>query len=156
MKKILLVAIALTTVQTFAQNGNRELPNRERSEKMEQFKNMSAEDMAELRTKKMTLHLDLTESQQAKVYDIQLKNATVRKAKMEAMMARKESGEFKRPSQEERLAMQNARLDQQIAMKKKMKSILDEAQYAKWEKLQENMAQKSKFKNKKKHMKKQK
>lgn len=128
MKKLILIAIALIGLQATAQQRG-----------MQRFNNLTPEEAATLQTKKMTLHLDLTEDQQEKVYDIHLKNATVRKAKMEAMKAQRQSEDFKRPTKEERLARMNARLDNQIAMKKKMKSILTDEQYAKWETLQADM-----------------
>ena len=82
----------------------------------------------------MTLFLDLNESQQNKIQKINIENATQRKAMMEKRKAKKESGEFKKPTDEERLAMINAKLDHKIAMKVKMKNILNDEQYAKWEK----------------------
>ena len=147
MKKVLLIAVAFLGLQATAQQQNRERPNRERMERMSDY---TPEEMAELQTKKMTLHLDLTEAQQSKIYDINLTNAPVRKAKMTAMKAKKESGDFVKPTKEERLAMVNAKLDRQIEMKKKMKSILNDEQYAKWEIAQAKMSQRGK-KGKRKH-----
>jgi len=92
------------------------------------MKNLSAEEIANLKTKKMTLHLDLDESQQKEIYDINLANATKRKAHMESRKAKKESGKAQKPTKEERLKMANAKLDYQIAMKAKMKEILNEEQ----------------------------
>ncbi len=100
----------------------------------------------------MTLHLDLNESQQAEIKKINLENATKRKAMMAERKARKESGEAQKPTQEQRLEMVNTKLDRKIAMKAKMKNILDEEQYAKWEKAQ--MQNTKNGKNKKKGMKK--
>lgn len=145
MKKLVIIALALFALQVTAQERKRAPQNKERGQKM---MNLSAEEMATLQTKKMTLHLDLNESQQAKIHKLNLENATKRKAMMEARKAKKESGNTEKPSKEERLAMVNAKLDHQIAMKAKMKTILNDEQYAKWEKLQARRSQKNKGRNK--------
>ena len=150
MKKILIIAVALLALQVTAQEQQRERSNKQgRSLKM---MNLSAEDAATLQTKKMTLHLDLNKSQQAEIKKINLENATKRKAMMAERKARKESGEAQKPTQEQRLEMVNTKLDRKIAMKAKMKTILNEEQYAKWEKAQ--MQNTKNGKNKKKGMKK--
>jgi hypothetical protein len=140
MKKILIIAVALFALQVTAQQPNKERGNKgERADKM---MNLSAEEIATLQTKKMTLHLDLSESQQKEIMKINLKNATKRKEMMAARKAKKESGEAKKPTPEERYKMENAKLDHQIAMKAKMKKILNDEQYAKWEKSQMRQAKK--------------
>lgn len=150
MKKILIIAVALLALQVNAQEQQRERSNKQgKSLKM---MDLSAEDAATLQTKKMTLHLDLNESQQAEIKKINLENATKRKAMMAERKARKESGEAQKPTQEQRLEMVNTKLDRKIAMKAKMKNILNEEQYAKWEKAQ--MQNTKNGKNKKKGMKK--
>lgn len=60
-----------------------------------------------------------------------LEEGKTREAKMEDFKGKREKGE--KPSKEEMLKMKNDRLDKQIEMKKKMKTILDEKQYEKWE-----------------------
>lgn len=153
MKKIFLIAIALISIQAIAQGEKKERHNnQERAHKMS---NLSAEDMATLQTKKMTLHLDLNAEQQAKIQKLNLENATARKAKMEARKAKKEAGSLKKPTQEQRLEMANAKLDHKIAMKAKMKDILNAEQYAKWEKAQARMTHKRKGMKKRDGMKKQ-
>ncbi|QRM89411.1 hypothetical protein FG167_09220 [Lacinutrix sp. WUR7] len=123
MKKLLIIALALVTIQVSAQ---------EKMERKHKGADFSPQEMAELRTKKMTLDLDLTAAQQKEIGAINLENAIARKAKMEARKDRKKSEE--KPSKEEMLKMKNEHLDAQIANKKKMKSILNADQYAKWEK----------------------
>ncbi|MBU2939709.1 hypothetical protein KO494_09180 [Lacinutrix sp. C3R15] len=122
MKKLLVIALALVTIQVSAQ---------EKREGRQRKADFSPEEIAQLQTKQMTLDLDLTDEQQEKIGAINLENAIARKAKMEA---RKKSDE--KPSKEEMLKMKNERLDAQIETKRKMKSILNEEQYAKWEKTQ--------------------
>jgi len=122
MKKLLIIALALVTIQVSAQE--------KRGEKGRKA-NLAPEEMAQLQTKQMTLDLDLTEAQQKEVGVINLENAIAKKAQMEARKSKKDSEE--KPSKEERLQMKNDRLDAQIATKKKMKSVLNAEQYAKWE-----------------------
>ena len=132
MKKILIIAVALLALQVTAQEQQRERSNKQgKSLKM---MDLSAEDAAALQTKKMTLHLDLNKSQQAEIKKINLENTTKRKAMIAERKARKKSGEIQKPTQEQRLEMLNTKLDRKIAMKAKMKNILNEEQYAEWEK----------------------
>lgn len=145
MKRLALLAVAFLALQATAQERQKGHQNKERAQKM---MNLSAEEMATLQTKKMTLHLDLTEAQQAKIQKLNLENATKRKAMMEARKAKKESGNAEKPSKDERLAMMNTRLDHQIAMKAKMKDILNAEQYAKWEKAQARKMHKNKHRKK--------
>ena len=143
MKKLIIVAIALISIQAMAQT-----EGRDRLERAQRMNNLSPEEMATLKTKKMTLFLDLNESQQTKVQKINLENATLRKTMMEARKARRANGTAQKPTKEERLKMTNAMLDHKIAMKAKMKNILDEKQYAKWEEAQLKMVAKQKSRKK--------
>lgn len=151
MKKLLIALVTLLALQVSAQEHKKK--NHDNKERAMKRMNLSAEEMATLQTKKMTLHLDLSESQQSEVYNLNLKSAEARKAYFKARKAKKESGNTEKPSKEERLKMTNTKLDHQIATKRKMKEILNEEQYAKWEKSQVKRSQKNK-KAKKKHAKK--
>jgi hypothetical protein len=133
MKKIVIVLIALITFQANAQH-KEEGHKKSKKERHHKMKDISPEDMAQLHSKKLTLALDLTEAQQKKVNALSLKQAKVKKAKMEARMKAKEA--TKKRSQEERLKAMNERLDAQIANKKEMKAILNAEQYEKWERMQ--------------------
>lgn len=150
MKKLIIIALALVTVQITAQERNNR-QNKERSnrgEHMERFQDYTPEEMATLQTKKMTLHLDLTKSQQKEIQKLNLENAIDRKAKMDARKSQNEGDKFQKPSKDERLKMMNERLDNQIEMKNKMKNILNEDQFAKWEQMQQDMKNKNMAKNK--------
>jgi protein CpxP len=144
MKKIALIALAFLALQATAQEKRVDRPQKERKEMAQKFLNLSAEDMATLQTKKMTLHLDLNGSQQAKIHKLNLEHATAIKTKMQARKAAKESGTAQKPSDEDRFKMMNTMLDRQIATKQKMKDILNAEQYEKWGKSQMRMAQKHK------------
>ena len=124
MKKVLILAIALIGFGALAQ----EKKTTKRSE-------LSNEQHATLQTKRMTLALDLNTDQQAKVKALLLEQSKLRKAQMEERKALKESGEATKPSSEERYAIQNKKLDQQIAHKAEMKKILSAEQYERWEKM---------------------
>jgi len=149
MKKIVIALIALITFQVNAQH-KEEGHEKSRKERFHKMKNISAEDMSQLHTKKLTLALDLTEAQQKKVNALNLRQAKAKKAKMEARMKAKEAA--KKRTQEERLKHMNERLDAQIAHKKEMKAILNAEQYKKWE----NMQAKRKHAGKKRAMSKRK
>jgi hypothetical protein len=110
--------------------------------------NMSAEEMATLQTKKLTLLLDLNQAQQQEIKNLYQKNAEERKA----MMAehRKMSAEDAEKSKEKRFERGNARLDQELAHQEKMKQILNEEQFKKWQDSRSKM-RKSNHKNKRSH-----
>ncbi len=145
MKKLIMIVLAICTIQI----ASAQEPNK----KGKAMANLEPEEIATLQTKKMTLHLDLTDAQQKDIYKINLENAKIRKAHMAERKARKESGEATKPTKEERLAMANKILDRKIEVKAKMKNILNEEQYAKWETAMAKRASKMKAKGKKRHAK---
>ncbi|TAI48140.1 hypothetical protein [Flagellimonas allohymeniacidonis] len=128
MKQFVVLAMVLSTFTLFAQHPG---PHHHRSLKAD----MSAEQLATLHTKKLTLALDLTEDQQKKVMEISLEEVELRKSKREAVKAKKESGEWTKPTSDERFEMENNLLDHQIAHQQKMKEVLNEDQYQTWKKL---------------------
>lgn len=133
MKKLFLITITVFTLQLHAQKPNHK-------GKKDFLKDLSVEQVANLKTKKMVLLLDLTNSQQDKIYNLNLDLAKNRKAKM----AEREKNGDKKPSKDIHYQNTMERLDKQIAMKKKMKSILNEKQYEKWEKTQMHKKRKRK------------
>jgi hypothetical protein len=100
-----------------------------------QGKNVSQEQFASLATKKMTLDLDLNEKQQTKIYQLNLENAIARKLRMAAFKDAKTTNQNRKMNSDERYAVKSELLDYQIAQKKKMKNILTNAQFEKWEKM---------------------
>lgn len=129
MKQLAVLVVFLTTLGATAQKHDG--PNMRQWAKAD----MTAEQLATLHTKKMTLVLDLTDKQAEKIMAINLEEAERRKAKRAEIKAKKESGEWKRPTSNERFEMENARLDHQIAQHQKMKEVLTEEQYQTWKKL---------------------
>ena len=135
MNKLILIALALVTIQVSAQNRNRDNRKGDRMEQRDKFKDFTPEEVAQLQTKQMALNLNLTEAQQKQIQKINLENALDRKAKMEARQARMKDENAEKPSKEERLKMMNERLDKQLEMKQKMSKILNADQFEKWEKM---------------------
>ncbi|NRD19438.1 hypothetical protein HNV08_05215 [Winogradskyella eckloniae] len=132
MKKLVIIAIALVTLNGFAQErGGKKMRKENRSEMR---KDMTPTDIADLKSKRLTLKLDLTDAQQKKVQKLFLEQAETRQKFRDAHKP-KDGEKREKPSQEEFVKMQNQRLDQQIQMKRNMKSILTAEQYAKFEKM---------------------
>ena len=115
-----IILVALISLSTFAQET-------QRKQKRHDF---TADQMAEIQTKKMTLHLDLTEKQQEQIFEINKINAAERKQKMQERKAIKHSE--KELSSEEIFANKSTRLDKMIAHKAEMKKVLNDEQFQKW------------------------
>ncbi|MBT8258162.1 MAG: hypothetical protein KJO49_06790 [Bacteroidia bacterium] len=141
MKRLVVLICVLATFSLSAQQGPR---HKQGKAGMGMMKDLSPDEAATLKTKKMTLDLDLSEAQQDKIYKIQLKNAQERQTRMEEIKKLREEGEMKKPSKEERYTRMNEGLDKQIAHKKEMKAILDQDQFEKWERGRKRHSQKRK------------
>jgi len=133
MKKLLSLAIALTLVTGVMAQEKRERRTLEKKKhSVERFKDFTPEQMAELRTKRMALKLDLSQAQQQEVLKLNKELAEKRKAGFEKF---KEARATKKEwTAEERFTFMNERLDARLAVQNKMKDILDENQYARWKK----------------------
>ena len=140
MKKLVMILIAVATLQASAQDQKREM----KRQNMESKTPYSPEEMAQLQTKKMTLHLDLDDKQQKEMSAVLLKQAKLRQSKREAYFESMKKEEKKSLSKEERFKMANERLDNQIETKKTMKTILSIEQFDKWEKMNEQRGEKAK------------
>lgn len=126
MKKLVMTIFVMAGISAMAQDQNME-GNRG------SMNNLTPEQIATLQTKKMTLALDLNDSQQVKIKAMLIQDAGTRKTKMQENKAFRKEGE--KMTADEKFAMQNERLDHRIELKKEMKSILTEEQYSKWEKM---------------------
>ena len=122
MKKLILAIALVATTLTFAQD------RKARGEKL------TPEQQTELQVKRMTLELDLDEKQQKEIKTILVEQSKKKETKLAEMKAKKEKGE--KPTADERFAMKNEMLDNQIAMKARMKKILKPEQFTKWEEKQ--------------------
>ncbi|NNK88158.1 MAG: hypothetical protein HKO90_07725 [Flavobacteriaceae bacterium] len=133
MKTLLIWALVLSTLTVTAQQRGQFKRGPEGPGKMEMMQDLNPEESAILKTKRMTLDLDLSDSQYDKIYQIHLKNAQHRQARMAEIKKQQDEGTWTRPSKEERFKMMNERLDKQIATKKELKNILDDEQFERWE-----------------------
>ncbi|QNK76286.1 hypothetical protein H7F37_09025 [Winogradskyella sp. PAMC22761] len=132
MKKLAIIALVLVTLTGYAQKKDRK--NMDKENRSELREDISPKDMAELKAKRLTLKLDLTDAQQAKVQKVILKQAEENQKLREEKKADK-SEEKQKPTKEEMVERQNYRLDQMIEMKREMKTILTAEQYAEFEKM---------------------
>ena len=154
MKKLFVTAVLLVGFLTSAQE--MKVQKGDRKARTENRETLTPEQQAELQVKKMTLELDLNAKQQAEIKKIALEQAQKRETKKAEWKANKEAG--KSLSKEEKFAMKNQMLDNQIAHKAEMKKILTPEQYAKWEskqaerkdKMQHKRASKDKMQNERK------
>ena len=133
MKRIVLIAIALITVNATAQGQKGERENEVRKENAQHLNDFSPEEIATLQTKKMALRLDLTEAQQKEIKGIHFDQAKARKTGMEARNKMREENKEAKLSKEDRFNRANSQLDKKLAEKAKMKSILSKEQFEKWE-----------------------
>ncbi len=116
MKKILSILLVLGLVITSSAQ--------KRKEKKDQF---TVEQRTELTLKKMTLHLDLSKGQQNKIRPLIAESIAKKKN-------RKSREEMKKLTKDERFQLKMNELDAKIALKNRMKNILDNQQFEKYEK----------------------
>lgn len=126
MKKLLIIALALATTAGFSQDREKK---QEMHQKMKQEKqDLTPQQRAELNTKRLALHFDLTETQQKEIQKLHLEMANEHAEKR---------AEFQNNSEEAGYYQKtNARLEKRKDYQDKMKTILTESQYNKW---RENM-----------------
>lgn len=125
MKKVVIFMLMCFSSISFAQLAEKE--KRNQKDQKEFFESLSDEELATLRSKKMMLSLDLSSQQYQQVYTLTLMKI---KTKRNEQVSKKRISDL---SNEEKFSLANERLDDQIAHKKEMKSILNESQYEKWE-----------------------
>lgn len=128
MKKLFVLALLLVGTTIIAQERNR----KHQGNAMEQF---TSEQKSQLMLKKMTLELDLNDSQQKEMSAIISDKMAKKEAHKTQMKAMKEKGV--RPTNDERFAMHMKMLDEQIATKKRMEKILNAKQFEKWASLKD-------------------
>lgn len=102
-------------------------PGKERNKK-DQMENLTPEQRSELRTKKMTLLLNLTDSQQKTAQNILLEEELQREG------FKKDRKNRESLSDEDKFKQMSARLDSQIEIKRKWQALLSEEQFERFEK----------------------
>lgn len=128
MKKVLITMALLVGLSAFAQHKGHIGSKRGKKE-------LTAEQVATLKTKKMALALDLSKKQQEQLMVLNLENAKFRRTKLAERKVQKGEIERTKPSADEKFAMLNERLDRQLAQQEKLKQILNDNQYQQWKKL---------------------
>ena len=125
MKKVLIICILLIGAISMAQpkEGKR---HEKRKELRKSLESLTAEQRAELKTKRMTLHLDLTQAQQKKMQEIHLELENKRAQLKEKVEKESKEDTYKKVA---------SRLDEKIVLKKKIKELLTEQQFEKFEKM---------------------
>jgi type II secretory pathway component PulC len=99
--------------------------------KREYNSNFTPEQQATLQVKKMTLQLNLNQSQQDAIFKLQKNQALTRQAMQKAMLERKLNG--KALSSNEKFQLKSNRLDRMQQHKLAMQKILTSEQFTKWE-----------------------
>lgn len=128
MKSSLKIFIFLFSISLVAQQPNRGMkPERGKqpNHRMQEIKKLNPEQAAKLWAKKMTLDLDLNQIQEDQMYALILE-------KTNKMKERMENKPKERPSKNEIYQIELDKLNEEIAMKKRVKNILSEKQYVLW------------------------
>ncbi len=129
MKKVFLAALLVVGLTTFAQEEKKAGSKRAEMEKM------TPEQRGELRLKRVTAMLALTEKQQKEIAPILAEQQQKREKAVAEYKALKEKGT--KPTAEERAARVKQREDDQKAMTEKLRKILTPEQMQKWEEKKE-------------------
>src|SRR5690554_4496803 len=119
MKNTLMIIIAFVTFTLSAQN---EI-GKDKQFRQENRKNFTPEQKAELHSKKLTLELDLTDSQQKEIKKLLLDHK-----KQKSSNSEKRKG----ISAENKYEGKKTALDRRIILKREFKKILTSEQYEKW------------------------
>ncbi len=140
MKKLSLFLIMLISLSAFSQQKGQH----HKADKTD----MSAEEIATLQTKKLTLQLNLDQAQQQEIKKLYKEKAEERKALMAEHKKMREEDVEK--LKEKRFEVKNARLDRELAHQERMKQILNEEQFNKWQDARSKKGNSS-HKNKRNH-----
>ena len=132
MRKVIIALVLLGSITAVQAQGRQGMKKMKAQRQM--LSDLAPEERATLKTKKMTLALDLTAKQQRGVQALNEEQARWNEKMKENRKEARESSET-RPSAEERYQRQNQVLDQQIAYQQQLRELLDEDQYLRWKKL---------------------
>jgi len=128
MKRTLVFTLLLSSLTMMAQQ------NSER--KGRPMINVSAEDMAQVQSKQLTLALVLNQKQEKQVYNLELDRAKEIKASIEKRHEAKKEEE--KPAPGDRMDHRLKMLDAQIAYQEQMQKILTEEQFKMWRQMQKH------------------
>lgn len=127
MKKVLMICLLIAGTTLYAQSPRGE-ERGHHGDKKEMMKDLSPQQRAELKTKRMALALDLSTAQRAEVMKLNLEIAE----KRDKNKLNHENRE--KLSSDEKFTRASAHLDEKIATKKRLQEILTEEQFEKFEK----------------------
>lgn len=131
MKKLFVLAILFIGLNMNAQEKS---THPEQQKKLHSLiKDFSPEQLATLKSKRMTLSLDLSDAQEKQLYSLFVKEGAARREKMEARKKNKKENE--KITSDERFNRMTEKLDKQIEMKRKISSILTKQQMEKFEQM---------------------
>lgn len=119
MNKIILMLMIFSTLAVTSQN---KISDNADARKKYQS-DYTPEQRVALKTKKMTLALDLNMAQQKQIEQVFLQSTGVQKNKLD----------WKNMTSEQKFAAKNEALDRRIETKNQIKEILTPEQYSKWE-----------------------
>ena len=128
MKNLCIIIMVLIGVSSFAQQKE----NHRKLMKERAGMNMTAEEKAILKSKQLTLALDLTERQQEEFQKLYVDRAEDRMKMREEMKDTAEDGKLK----EEAFERMNTRLDKEIAFQQSIQKVLSPEQYKLWKNAQ--------------------
>lgn len=147
MKKIVMIAIAMIAISATAQEKEKMDRKTAMKEKMEARKNMTPEEATNAQTERMAKHLDLSENQKKQVHQMLSEQAAERKAKREAFEKNKGKNEKPALTDEQKEQLKKERKAKKEETDAKLKEILSEEQFTKYQALKEQS------KDRKHHMK---
>jgi protein CpxP len=134
MKKLAVLALLVVGLSTYAQQERKQgRPNRD-------IEKMTPEQRSELRLKRVTENLGLTEKQQKEIAPILAEQQQKREKALADFKANKEKGT--KPTAEEREARAKQRVDDQKALRDKLQNILSPEQMSKWDAMVERNKEK--------------
>ncbi|NQY06306.1 MAG: hypothetical protein HRT68_09010 [Flavobacteriaceae bacterium] len=127
MKKLVVTAILFVGFSVFGQEKHEIKRGKKHFRMAQEF---SPEQIATIKSKQMTLMLDLSESQQKQVHKLIQSNIKERNKIREEMKEKKGNG---KPNPEMHFERMNKMLDKKNEMKRSLKQILSKEQYEKLE-----------------------
>lgn len=139
MKNLIVLVFLTTSVVVFGQNDKR---------KMKGSEEFTTEQQAILKTKKMTLALDLNNNQQSQILALNKKWIQEK-----ASMRSTSETNNQELSADQKFDLMNKKLDYKISQQQELKKVLDNDQYALWKESMMKRQHKSKAKKKQLHKK---
>jgi adenylosuccinate synthase len=133
MKKVIAIALLAVGLSAFAQE------EKQAAQKSD-IERLSPEQRDQLHLKKLITELDLNESQQKEMAALLSEQSAKRQKGMDERKQNREKGV--QPTADEKFNRRSQRMDDEKAMKDKVKKILTPEQYKNWEKMRSDNKEK--------------